>query len=86
MNIMLAFEKSSAAMKFTDLIALLVFWICCSAPLVMLGAFIGIKKKKIKNPGKINTVPNQIPPKPWYLKTRHAVILAGVIPFAYILF
>ena len=79
---MLSLEHSSAAMEFTEILALLVFWICCSAPLVLLGAFIGIKKKKIKNPGKINNVPSHIPPKSWYLKTRNAVILCGVVPFA----
>jgi transmembrane 9 superfamily protein 2/4 len=82
MNTMLAFEKSSAAMKFTDILALLVFWICCSAPLVLLGAFMGIRKKKIKNPGKINSVPSHIPQKSWYLKTRNAIVLAGLVPFA----
>jgi transmembrane 9 superfamily protein 2/4 len=75
-------ENSSAAMKFFDILALLVFWICCSSPLVLLGAFIGMKKKKIKNPGKVNQVPSHIPEKVWYLKTRNVVFIAGILPFA----
>lgn len=75
-------ENSSAAMKFTDILALLVFWICCSSPLVLLGAFIGMKKKKIKNPGKVNQLPSHIPEKVWYLKTKNVVFIAGILPFA----
>jgi transmembrane 9 superfamily protein 2/4 len=74
-------ENSSAAMKFLDILALLVFWICCSSPLVLLGTFIGMKKKKIENPGKINTVPSHIPEKVWYLKTRSVIFIAGILPF-----
>jgi transmembrane 9 superfamily protein 2/4 len=82
MNFLLTIEESSAAMKAIDMLGLMAFWICCSAPLVMLGSFIGIRKKAIKNPGKINTVPMHVPAKSWYLKTRYAVVLAGLIPFA----
>lgn len=80
-NIFLIFEESSGAVPFSTIIALLVLWICCSSPLVLIGAFIGIKKKQMKNPGKVNVVPSSIPPQPWYLELKLICLIAGVLPF-----
>ncbi len=69
-------------MKFTDIIVLLLLWICCSSPLVLIGSFLGIKKKTIKNPCKVNPVPTTIPAKPWWLNTRTIFLISGTIPFS----
>ena len=61
-----------------------MIWVCCSVPLVLFGSFLAMKTKEIKNPGKINHLPLEIKPLPWFLKTKAVVLLAGIIPFGYI--
>jgi len=63
------------------ILAILLLWLCCSSPLVLIGAFIGAKKKKMKNPCKVNNLPYQIPDQPFYLNWKVSVIIAGVFPF-----
>jgi len=70
-------------LRVTDIIALLLIWICCSVPLVLFGSFLAIKNKAIKNPGKINHLPLEIKPLPWFLKTKVLCLLAGILPFGY---
>ncbi len=81
-NLMFMFENSSASIRFSDLVAILLLWICCHSPLVLIGSFIGIKKKVMKNPCKVNPVPTTIPQLPWYFKLRYSLLVAGLIPFA----
>lgn len=83
-NIFLSFEKSSAAVNFSTILILLLLWLCCSSPLVFIGAFLGIKKKANKNPCNVNPVPSAIPHQPWYLSTKIVVLLTGLLPFGYI--
>ncbi len=80
-NLFLWAEGSNAAVPFSTMIALLLLWLCCSTPLVLIGAFIAIKKKPIKNPGKVNVLPTQIPTQPWYLELKFICIIGGIIPF-----
>jgi len=74
-------EGSVAAVPFSTMIALLLLWLCCSTPLVLIGAFIAIKKRPIKNPGKVNVLPSQIPTQPWYLELKFICLIGGIIPF-----
>jgi transmembrane 9 superfamily protein 2/4 len=60
---------------------IMLLWLSCSTPLVLIGAFFGVKKKAIKNPCKVNNLPQQIPPKAWYLKTGNIMFFAGIFPF-----
>ena len=82
-NMFLTFEGSSGAIPFSTIITLLLLWICCSSPLVLIGAFLGIKKKAMKNPGKINVVPSSIPKQSWYMEPRFVFLIAGILPFGY---
>jgi len=68
-------------LKITDILSLLLLWLFCSTPLVLLGSFIGIKNRPIKNPGKINLLPMQIPEKAWYLKLKFLCLIGGILPF-----
>ena len=74
-------EGSNAAVPFSTMVALLLLWLCCSTPLALIGAFIAIKKKPIKNPGKVNVLPSQIPSQPWYLELKFICLIGGIIPF-----
>jgi transmembrane 9 superfamily protein 2/4 len=80
-NIFLHWEESSAAVPFTTILTLLILWLCCSSPLVLIGSFIALKRKRIKNPGTINVVPKAIPPQPFYLSTKVICLITGIIPF-----
>ena len=80
-NLFLWAEKSSAAVPFTTILSILILWLCCSSPLVILGSFIGFKKRKMKNPCKVNRVPYQIPDQPFYLNWKIACLIGGIFPF-----
>lgn len=82
MNIILVIEKSSATAKFFDIVTLAVLWLFCSTPLVLIGAFFGIKRKAVKIPCKINPVPTCISQKPWYMQFKVTFWIAGTISFS----
>ena len=79
-------EESSGTVHFPTIISLLLIWICCQSPLTLIGSFIGLKKKVIKNPCKVNPVPTRIPEQPWYLEYRYIILISGILPFLYHLF
>jgi transmembrane 9 superfamily protein 2/4 len=53
-------EKSSGAVPFSTLVALLSLWFCISLPLVILGAYFGFKQKAIETPVRTNQIPRQV--------------------------
>ena len=63
LNLFVWGEKSSGAVPFTTLLALLILWFGVSVPLVYLGANIAVKKPPIEPPCKINTIPRAIIPE-----------------------
>ena len=81
-NIVLAIEKSNAAVQFYDILSLFVLWIFCTLPLILIGSFFGVKSKKIFIPCEINRIPSEIPSKPWYLHYKYITFIAGFIGFA----
>lgn len=83
-DLFLWFEGSTAAVPFSTMVALLLLWLCCSTPLTLIGSFIAIKKKAIKNPGKVNVLPSQIPKQPWFMELKFICIIGGMIPFGYL--
>ncbi len=80
-NTFLIMEDSIGAVPFSTMVALLLLWLCCSSPLVLIGSFVAMKKKPFKNPGKINPVPTVIPPQPWYMETKVICLVSGLLPF-----
>merc|ERR1711887_29165 len=49
--------KSSGAVPFTTMFALLVLWFGISVPLVFLGAYLGFRRETIELPVRVNKVP-----------------------------
>ncbi|XP_074582929.1 transmembrane 9 superfamily member 7-like isoform X2 [Curcuma longa] len=54
-------EKSSGAVPFGTMFALVFLWFGISVPLVFVGSYIGFKKPAIEDPVKTNKIPRQIP-------------------------
>ena len=80
-NIVLAIEKSSAAVNISDIISLFILWVFCTFPLILIGSFLGIKNRPIEAPCKTNPVPSFIPEKPWYLHYKFMTFITGFISF-----
>eukprot|EP00002_Diphylleia_rotans_P009050 TRINITY_DN1906_c0_g1_i5.p1 TRINITY_DN1906_c0_g1~~TRINITY_DN1906_c0_g1_i5.p1 ORF type:complete len:287 (+),score=53.98 TRINITY_DN1906_c0_g1_i5:366-1226(+) len=74
-------EKSSGAIPFTTLLALLALWFGISVPLVCLGSYFGFKKEAIEHPVRTNQIPRTIPEQIWYLHPAVSIPLGGILPF-----
>ncbi|WRT69412.1 uncharacterized protein IL334_006398 [Kwoniella shivajii] len=81
LNLFLVFASASGAVPFGTILAILLLWFLISAPLSVAGYFWGMKHGAFENPVRVSSIPRQIPPKPWYLKTVQAAILGGILPF-----
>jgi hypothetical protein len=84
-RILFSIESSSVGLKISEILKLVILWICISSPLIFFGSFLAIKRKNIKYPCKINVLPTTINDKPWYLKLKYIIWLTGLIPFATII-
>ena len=81
-NIVLTYEKSNAAVHFSDILSLFVLWIFCTLPLILIGIFFGVKSRKIYIPCEVNRIPSVIPEKPWYLHYKYITFIVGLVGFA----
>jgi transmembrane 9 superfamily protein 2/4 len=74
-------EKSSGAVPFGTMFALLVLWFGISVPLAFAGSYFGYKRDAIEYPTKTNLIPRAIPPQAWYMQPAFAVLVGGILPF-----
>merc|ERR1712146_732549 len=74
-------EKSSSAVPFGTMFALLVLWLGISVPLVFLGAYFGYRRKNVEFPVRVNHIPRQVPEQVWYMKPSFSVVVGGVLLF-----
>merc|ERR1712083_1116768 len=74
-------QKSSGAVPFGTMFALLVMWFGISVPLVYLGSYFGYKLRRIDFPTKTNLIPRNIPAQAWYTHPAFSVLVGGVLPF-----
>ncbi len=84
-RILFSLESSTVGLKISEIIKLLLLWICISSPLILLGSFLALKRANIKYPCKVNVLPSAINDKPWYLKLKYISWFTGLIPFATII-
>ena len=61
LNLFIWGEKSSGAVPFGTIVALICMWFCISVPLVFCGAFFGFKQGLLEPPVRTNEIPRQIP-------------------------
>ncbi|KAI8529650.1 hypothetical protein RHMOL_Rhmol12G0241200 [Rhododendron molle] len=74
-------EKSSGAVPFGTMFALVCLWFGISVPLVFVGSYLGFKKPAIEGPVKTNKIPRQIPEQAWYMKPILSILIGGILPF-----
>ncbi|CAL5048973.1 unnamed protein product [Urochloa decumbens] len=82
LNILLWVEKSSRAVPFTTMFALVFLWLGISLPLIFIGSFLGFKKPAIDDPVRTNKTPRPIPEQPWYMNPAISILLGGILPFS----
>merc|ERR1711924_239993 len=81
LNLFIWGQKSSGAVPFTTMFALLALWFGISVPLVFLGAYFGFRKVTIELPVRTNQIPRQIPDQPWFIHPIFTMMVGGVLPF-----
>merc|ERR1719215_1746246 len=81
MNLLIWGQKSSGAVPFTTLFAVLCLWFGISVPLVFLGAYFGFRKDNIALPVRTNQIPRQIPAQPWFITPAFTTLVGGILPF-----
>jgi len=81
LNLFLIAAGSSGAVPFGTILAILLLWFLISVPLSVAGYFYGMKHGGFSHPVRVNSIPRQIPPLPWYLRPYQAALLGGILPF-----
>jgi len=81
LNFMLWHEKSSGAVPFGTMVALMVLWFGISVPLVFLGAAFGFRQDTLAIPVRIAPTMRPIPSQPWFLHPAFMSLIGGVLPF-----
>ncbi|XP_020585765.1 transmembrane 9 superfamily member 7-like [Phalaenopsis equestris] len=81
LNALIWGEKSSGAVPFGTMFALVFLWFGISVPLVFVGSYLGFKKPAIEDPVKTNKIPRQIPEQAWYMRPAFSILIGGILPF-----
>ncbi|GFP81461.1 transmembrane 9 superfamily member 8 [Phtheirospermum japonicum] len=81
LNALIWGQKSSGAVPFGTMFALVFLWFGISVPLVYLGSYAGFKKPAIEDPVKTNKIPRQIPEQAWYMNPMFSILIGGILPF-----
>ncbi|MCD7465609.1 Transmembrane 9 super member 9 [Datura stramonium] len=81
LNALIWGQKSSGAVPFGTMFALVFLWFGISVPLVFVGSYVGFRKPIIEDPVKTNKIPRQIPEQAWYMNPIFSVLIGGILPF-----
>ncbi|CAN7114000.1 unnamed protein product, partial [Brassica rapa subsp. narinosa] len=81
LNALIWGQKSSGAVPFGTMFALIFLWFGISVPLVFVGAYLGFKKPAVDDPVKTNKIPRQIPEQAWYMNPVFSILIGGILPF-----
>ncbi|KPV71828.1 uncharacterized protein RHOBADRAFT_40167 [Rhodotorula graminis WP1] len=72
---------SAGAVPVGTFLAIGALWFGINVPLTVLGGWVGVRKGPLAVPLRVNQIPRQIPPLPWWLRPVPSALLAGVLPF-----
>jgi len=82
LNLFVWGERSSGAVPFGTLVALLVLWLGISVPLVYLGSYFAFKKPAFEPPVKVNEIPRVSCLEPrCYTRPTFSILVGGILPF-----
>jgi len=81
LNIFLSFAGAATAVSFLTILVLFLLWVCISAPLVFVGAFIGLKASTIDVPTKTKQIARIVPEAPWHMNSTITMLMGGILPF-----
>jgi transmembrane 9 superfamily protein 2/4 len=81
LNCLIWGEKSSGAIPFGTMFALVFLWFGISVPLVFIGSYFGFKKPAPEDPVRTNKIPRQIPEQAWYMRPVFSILIGGILPF-----
>jgi len=81
LNLFIRGQKSSGAVPFGTLVALVALWFGISVPLVFFGSYFAYKKPVADNPVRTNQIPRQIPEQVWYMSPIFSILMGGILPF-----
>lgn len=81
LNFLVWIRQSSGAVPFTTMLVIVGIWFVISAPLSVIGSWIGFRQKIADPPLRTNQIPRQIPPASGYLRLIPSVLAVGVLPF-----
>lgn len=83
LNLFVWAQASSTALPFGTLVGLVALWLLIQVPLVYIGSWLGyVRATPWEHPTKTSSIPRQVPPQPWYLRSAYLALLAGLVPFA----
>lgn len=74
-------KRSSGAVPFSTMVALLCLWFGISVPLVFVGYFFGYRKQPYEHPVRTNQIPRQVPEQVWYMNPVLCTLMSGILPF-----
>jgi len=81
LNLLVWGKKSSGAVPFTTMFAVLVLWFGISVPLVFLGSYFGVRSAALELPVRTNCIPRQIPDQSSMNNPVIVSLIGGVLPF-----
>ncbi|KAL8145277.1 transmembrane 9 superfamily member 8-like [Apium graveolens] len=81
LNALIWGQKSSGAVPFGTMFALVFLWFGISVPLVFVGSYVGFRKPAPEDPVKTNKIPRQIPEQAWYMHPIFSILIGGILPF-----
>ena len=72
---------STTAVPLLSILQIVAIWVGVSLPLVVLGAFRGMKKEPFQPPVATSAIPREIPPQPWDMRRMPVILIGGLVPF-----
>ncbi|KAL3939891.1 MAG: hypothetical protein SGBAC_005465 [Bacillariaceae sp.] len=81
LNIFLSIAGAATAVSFLTILVLFLLWVCVSAPLVFVGAFVGLKMPTIEVAPRTNQISRIIPEAQLVGHPALTMMMGGVLPF-----
>ncbi|CAJ1946405.1 unnamed protein product [Cylindrotheca closterium] len=81
LNIFLSIAGAATAVSFLTILVLFLLWVCVSAPLVFVGAFVGLKMPTIEVATRTNQISRIIPEAQLVGHPALTMMMGGVLPF-----